>query len=48
MAIVVFLLLGGMLAAEIAVFGIDAAGVVGAALFVACAIVLLSRRPQEL
>ena len=40
MAFVVFLLLCGMLAAEIALFGFEAAGLVGAALLACCALVL--------
>ena len=40
MAFVVFLLLCGMLATEIALFGIETAGIIGAALLVCCALVL--------
>ena len=43
MAGAVFLLLCGMLAAEVALFGIHEAGVVGAALLAACAVVLTAR-----
>ena len=44
MAFVVFLLLCGMLAAEIALFGIETAGIVGAVLLVCCALVLASKQ----
>ena len=44
MAFVVFLLLCGMLAAEIALFGIETAGIVGAVLLVCCAAVLASKQ----
>ncbi|HVM08531.1 MAG TPA: hypothetical protein VM345_08720 [Acidimicrobiales bacterium] len=43
MAIVVFLLLAGMLAAEIALFGVEAAGIVGAVLLALCAALLIAR-----
>ena len=46
MAFAVFLLLLGMLAAEIALLGIHSAGFVGAVLLIACAAVLMARRNQ--
>lgn len=46
MAFVVFLLLCGMLAAEIALFGFKAAGVVGAVLLACCAAVLATKQPS--
>lgn len=47
MALAVLFLLAGMLAAEVALFGVDAAGVAGAALLVVAA-VLLTRRRDDL
>jgi hypothetical protein len=44
MAFVVFLLLCGMLAAEIALFGFKAAGIVGAVLLACCAAVLATKQ----
>lgn len=46
MALVVFLLLSGILAAEVALFGFETAGIVGAALLVCCAALLALRRAQ--
>lgn len=47
MALAVLFLLVGMLAAELALFGIDAAGLAGAVLLVVAA-VLLTRRRDDL
>jgi hypothetical protein len=47
MALAVLFLLAGMLAAEVALFGVQAAGVVGAALL-AVAAWLLARQREEL
>lgn len=44
MALAVLFLLAGMLFAELAVVGVDAAGVAGAALLVVAALVLVRRR----
>ena len=43
MAVAVFLLLCGILAAELAVLGLAPAGVVGAVLFAGCAAVLAAK-----
>lgn len=47
MALAVLFLLAGMLAAEIALFGVDAAGIAGAVLLTVAA-VLLTRRRDDL
>ena len=47
MALAVLFLLAGMLAAEVALFGVQAAGLVGAALL-AVAALLLARRRDDL
>ena len=44
MALAVLFLLTGMLAAELALFGLDGAGVLGAALLAVAALVLLRNR----
>ena len=44
MALAVLFLLAGMLAAEVALFGVHAAGVVGAALLAVAAMLLVRRR----
>lgn len=44
MALAVLFLLVGMLATEVALFGVDAAGVAGAALLVVAAVVLVRHR----
>jgi hypothetical protein len=44
MALAVLFLLAGMLAAELSLFGVEGAGVVGAALLVCAAFVLLRNR----
>ncbi len=44
MAFAVLLLLVGMLAAELSLFGVDVAGVIGALLLAAAAVVLVRRR----
>jgi hypothetical protein len=44
MALAVLFLLAGMLAAEVSLFGVQAAGVIGAALLVLAALVLLRNR----
>ena len=44
MALVVLFLLAGMLATELALFGVDAAGVAGAGLLIAAAALLVRRR----
>ena len=46
MALAVFFLLAGVLAAELTLFGLEGAGVVGAALFAACAVVLVRRQRE--
>jgi len=47
MALAVLFLLAGMLAAELALFGVDVAGLAGAALLLVAA-VLLGRRRDDL
>lgn len=47
MALAVFFLLVGILATEIAIFGVKAAGVAGALLLTAAALVLFSRWTQQ-
>ena len=44
MALAVLFLLAGMLATEVALFGVDAAGVAGALLLVVAAALLVARR----
>jgi hypothetical protein len=44
MALAVLFLLAGMLAAEVALFGVQAAGLVGAALLAVAALLLVRRR----
>ena len=44
MALAVLFLLAGMLAAELSLFGIDSAGVVGAVLLAVAALVLVRNR----
>lgn len=44
MALAVLFLLAGMLAAEVALFGVQAAGVVGAVLLAVAALLLVRRR----
>ena len=46
MALAVLFLLAGMLAAEIALFGVDAAGLAGAVLLAGAAVLLLRRRDE--
>ena len=46
MAVAVLFLLVGMLAAEVALLGVDAAGVAGAVLLVVAAAVLVRRRDE--
>lgn len=44
MALAVLFLLAGMLATEVALFGVDAAGIAGALLLVVAAALLVARR----
>lgn len=46
MALVVLFLLAGMLATEVALFGVDAAGVAGVALLIVAAALLFRRRDE--
>ena len=46
MALAVLFLLAGMLAAEVALLGVDAAGLAGAALLAIAAFVLVRRRDE--
>ena len=46
MALAVLFLLAGMLAAEVALFGVDVAGIAGAALLTIAAALLLRKRDE--
>ena len=46
MALAVLFLLAGMLATEVALFGVDAAGIAGAALLAVAAALLLRKRDE--